>query len=139
MDQFVFCVQYDEKTETTTQHGLTAFGSGLNLSRFTFKHAGGFAPGAWRWWVTPIQENHRFIRFDIINDRDTDWHWQLFGIHIASRTGKSGGPKYPDFKTVIIRYWSLVIPLTMLSAYLLISTPRVKEKQKIEPSPGVPA
>lgn len=59
--------------------------------------------------------------------------WQMAGdndLHGRYRWVGIGAVKEPDFSLLVIRYYSIVIPLTMLSTWLLLSKPR--EQQKAE-------
>jgi len=57
------------------------------------------------------------------------WHWQRFGFHVAAIFDR-----YSVYGLILAPYWSIVIPLTLLSAYLLLSKPRVvKPKAIAEP------
>jgi len=77
--------------------------------------------GPWTWWSSPDSE--------IPADRDV-----LILPHHIERTDW-----YPHGRTttgtgIRVRYGSIVIPLTLLSAYLLLNKPRVANPQKtIEP------
>ena len=60
------------------------------------------------------------------------WHWRFFGF--------AYGFQHADREQAIlciIPYWSIVIPLTLVSAYLLLSKPRTQALKGIsEPMPS---
>lgn len=59
---------------------------------------------------------------------DLGWRWHCGDFHFAQR---DVWQQNADQYTIMIPYWSLVLPLTLLSAYLLLSKPRSKK-----PDPG---
>lgn len=132
IDQLAVRVTHDPISNICTEIHLTSYGSGL---RWEIDSATGFGSvfhSVWDWDQTYIRELHQFVRFDVIDDRDIDWHWHLAGVHIASRMGKEGGFKSPDFRAIITPYWSLVVPLILLSAYLLLRKPSLKRSAAIQ-------
>ena len=63
-----------------------------------------------------------------------DWSWRFFSIGFGNR--KNGALTIDSGFVITIPYWSVVIPLTLISAYLLLSKPRQSTQQKIvEPIP----
>jgi hypothetical protein len=68
-------------------------------------------------------------------DADTDphdpnhivWYLHMLGIGIG---------KWPDGWLLTIPYWSVVVPLTLLSAFLILSKPRRKKTAESAPTPG---
>ncbi len=70
-------------------------------------------------------EGHQFNTvFDLFSPLDLDWEIRLFGFHFGH-----GVPRqvYISHTFLVIPYWSIVIPLTLLSAWLLFSKPRAKK------------
>lgn len=67
-----------------------------------------------------------------------DWYWECAGIEFVRGTNKAsyarGHPK-SRAEEWIIPYWSLVLPLTLLSAWLILFKPRpamsVKESKQV--------
>ncbi len=55
----------------------------------------------------------------------TTWRWDWGGFHALRQF---------DFVLILFPYWSIVIPLTLLSAWLLLSRPRVKTEAPITPT-----
>jgi hypothetical protein len=49
-------------------------------------------------------------------------------VHLSNRWPKQ---HFHDTKYVIIPYWSIVFPLTVLSAYFLLANPRLAKKTEI--------
>ena len=109
--------------------GLYSLQSSLSFSRISREsppeaETGEFTPVASPLWqsepssnIPPLFENDAF-----------DWKWKFcgFGFGIAE------SPLGQEVLSVA-PYWSIVIPLTLLSAYLLLSKPRKK------PGPKAPA
>lgn len=54
-----------------------------------------------------------------------DWHWQRFGMGYGSDRARLIG----SAEVWLIPYTMIVIPLTLLSAYLLLSSPRPKKPE----------
>jgi hypothetical protein len=55
------------------------------------------------------------------------WQFSAMGFHFAEST--INPPDYGNLRIWIIPYWSIVIPMTLLSAWLLLSKVRKPEKQ----------
>ena len=51
------------------------------------------------------------------------WRWRFAGFGIHDRTYDEN----EMFTVLLIPYWSIVIPLTLLSAWLILSKPRTKQ------------
>ena len=67
--------------------------------------------------------------FDVVAPFDIDWDYQLCGVHFGQ-----GVPKQASFirnSFVFISYWSIIIPLTLASAFLL-SKPRKSTQMKTD-------
>jgi hypothetical protein len=62
---------------------------------------------------------------NLLDDPDVTWDWQSYGF----RTGKSSNRDGSSSTIRIIPYWSIVIPLTLLSAYLLLRKPNHPESR----------
>ena len=54
------------------------------------------------------------------------WVWRQYGFGVADRMDWIDDipPSFERLTIVVLPYWSLVLPLTMLSAYFLLSQPR---------------
>jgi len=52
------------------------------------------------------------------------WRWCRFGI--CTEDGTLAGGSFCRMRYWLVPYWSIVIPLTLLSAYLLLARPRRK-------------
>ena len=63
-------------------------------------------------------------------DTPWHWHWSLAGLEIGKLNGLG---VVSDQTMVIIPYWLIVIPLTLLSAYLLLTKPRGAEAPVAQP------
>jgi len=64
-------------------------------------------------------------RFQFIEDRHVRWSLKIWGFRIGEAYRR---------KVWVIPYWSIVIPLTLISAYLLLSKPRVAKPKAITKS-----
>lgn len=80
-----------------------------------------------RWEVTSPNSDESRIMF-----RASDLSVHLLGMGIGT-LDRPANPLKPTVKfAVIVNYWLLVIPLTLLSSYLLLSKPRSKGRQVTE-------
>jgi hypothetical protein len=67
----------------------------------------------------------------------THWGSRWFGVYAGTMFSESLPPSPPSLieeRTWIVQHWSIVIPLTLLSAYLLLSKPRVRENGPLSTS-----
>lgn len=66
---------------------------------------------------------------DLFDDDGITWHWHFcgfrYGEYLSSRS-------YGHLVLWFVPYWSIVIPLALLSAYLLLSKPRLPKASKPE-------
>jgi len=58
---------------------------------------------------------------DTVPAWQSEWRWRLFGVGASHSTNQSG-----EIHTLVASYWSIVIPLTLLSAWLLVGKPHSK-------------
>ena len=92
-----------------------------------FKHQGLNFPEYFavpKWYSVPIENKRSMAPEPIV------WRFQLWGI--------GRGEIVDDFLSyrcdvVSLPYWSIIFPLTVMSAWLLLSRPRAKTKQPITP------
>jgi len=68
-------------------------------------------------WRFPVWEKGNINLFES-DLRTVLWQWRLMGF------GKGQLPEGPKLSIWTVPYWSLVLPLTLLSAWLLLGTPR---------------
>ena len=75
--------------------------------------------------------DHKFYYYE------HDWKWDLCGFYFAEGHGKLTGPcPSTRLRLYVIPYWSIVIPLTLISLWLLLSKSRTSTQKKIaEPVP----
>jgi len=59
----------------------------------------------------------------IIGNNDVTRDWQVLGFEVHEEALDAAG--YGTLRRITIPYWSIVVPLTLLSAWLLLSKPRV--------------
>lgn len=89
--------------------------------------------GGWNSW--PAAETS-FRLFDYSVDPDeAGWPYQLFGIVLAIRPEPWIGPT-ASFTVRIVPYWVIVLPLLLLSGYLIIVTTEKRNSQKQKTKPG---
>lgn len=80
--------------------------------------------------ITPMQRN------EIRRHKDVDWKWQCCGFVFGASTTRLTWRKY-GITTVTTEnywqapYWSVVIPLLCLSAYMLLTKPRKSTLKKL--------
>ena len=55
------------------------------------------------------------------------WHWRFCGFGCGVEEGNQNS----KWTRTVIPYWSIVIPMTLLSAFLLLSKPRKSTQTKI--------
>ncbi len=90
------------------------------------------------WWfrVAPLSSTNRFVwrstktpnsPIDPWVDYDPSWRWNFSGIQFG--VGQSN--KHPDIGIFICEmpYWFVIFPLTIISACLLLTKPRVAKPQ----------
>lgn len=78
-----------------------------------------------------FSHTRRTDRFRLFNNPFVKWRWRRNGFGIGDTTENQvnyeGMSVYISKSTLtVIPYWSIVTPLTLLSAYLLLSKPRRK-------------
>ena len=84
-------------------------------------------------------QNARLQALQVWKEEDAGlhWKWHFLGIGVRNLSRSNGEPYYSFF---VITYWSIVLPLTLLSAILLLSKPRKSTPSKItEPIPEMVA
>lgn len=113
---------------------LTCQRNGLIWSRYTFHE---FFPTAPFFTSRPIVED--FGTDDPLEGYDVyviDWRWKIGGFDFTGYHHADRPDSVSQFW--IIPYWSIVIPLTVLSAGLLLSKPRQRRKT-VQSVPEMPA
>ena len=104
-----------------------SFEGGLGWQRFT--PTSSLASTGWR-----SDNNFKFSfsdpwwRFDNIDDDEIDWRWDRGGFSFGAASKKNPEFLRRRLELWTIPYWSIVIPLTLLSAYLLLTKPRAARK-----------
>jgi len=73
------------------------------------------------WWT--------YENFDVVATTSR-MDWAGFNFGSIEWTTLTDPPKKGAFAVWIIPYWSLILPLTLLSAYLLVAKPRVAKPKK---------
>ena len=77
-----------------------------------------------------LDENGVMPPIDPWESFKVDWKWDCAGFHFGSGTITRGTRKL-KCEQYIVPYWSIVVPLTLLSAYLLLTKPRLSTLKKI--------
>ena len=104
-------------------YGVASMGDGLNFYRFVSR------PGesAWNFYMFDSIDAWKSNREEIpwSGKDELFWRWDWAGFHFGeSRVGSRRD------LNCMIPYWFLVVPSTMLSAYLLVAKPRTFAKEK---------
>lgn len=81
-----------------------------------------------RWTQFPV----RHIESLGVRNGRTNWYWQVFGTDICTTSEKITGRSRTN---VEVWYGSIVIPLTLISAWGLLSKPHSSPPKKIEAIP----
>jgi hypothetical protein len=79
----------------------------------------------------PIEEPHP------LNGDEADWNWRFIGFGSGTDKVAAGNSSHAHFFWTI-RYWSIVIPLTIISLWLLLSQPRSSNQMKISETTSAP-
>lgn len=76
----------------------------------------------------PYWSNEPFQTFDkFYTDKSKTWKWRFCGFY----SGTAPNPKSTIF---LVSFWSIVIPLTLISVWLLLSKPRTARKPESSPA-----
>lgn len=88
-----------------------------------------------RIYDTAIEKNERWLHEPWTEFRP-NWQMSFLGFHLSNGKGTGRGEASKELETLIcfVPYWSLVIPLTLLSACLLLSKRRPKLNQPVSPA-----
>ena len=80
-------------------------------------------------WRRMVVDDFNVDRDDVPNwpDDVLKWRKRLVGFEL----GEHFDPTFMRAQYMVIPYWALVTPLTLLSAYLLLSKPRPTSKQQV--------
>ena len=69
-----------------------------------------------------------------LGELDVKWHWQLGGFgscELPIESFREGAAVFRN-NLLVIPYWLIVLPLTLISACLLVSKPRPSTQKKID-------
>ena len=118
--------------KTTSFFQMASTSRGIEFRRIWPKRQGDYSNRSWGWRSSPIQQEVRSRDFEF----EVEWAKSLCGVGIE---GGSWGKPYMRpglMRIMIIHYWSIVIPLTLISSWLLLSKPRTTNVKPIsEPVP----
>ena len=93
-------------------------------------------PSPLQWIPSELTQNSRDNYKFYWNDGDVHWHWQLLGFDFGAASfeaftkAQTGTFRQRD-EIWQIPYWSIVLPLTLISLWLLLSKPRSSTPMKI--------
>lgn len=90
-----------------------------------------FAPPYPTWSTIPLQKHRPDTNYEFYNVK---WTWRIGGFGFGARRIEiTGRPvRYQSAPVVTVPYWFLVLPLTLLSAWLLL----LKRRQPTKPEPS---
>lgn len=110
-----------------TIHTLAFSRDGIKWQKDSSDHEYTWLTG---WTSNSIEDTGRHDPTKGYSDpQEVEWRWVLCGIEC----GEFHDQIYPTNRVSwwLVSYWSIVIPLTLVSAYLLLSKPRAKPKQTV--------
>jgi hypothetical protein len=89
----------------------------------------------WKWLSGPIDPHSGIDPTNTSDDKfyhfEHDWKWDLCGFYFAEGHGKLTGPcPSSRLRLYVIPFGSITMPLTLLSAYLLLSKTSSTSKSK---------
>jgi len=105
---------------------LVSFGGDIVWAQENHPGDSGWKPGVPEW--RSFDRSSR-IRPITPLDFETDWNLRFAGFQVGKHAVQ--GWQHPRVFLCVAPYWSIVIPLTLLSAWLLISKPRKSTPKKI--------
>jgi len=80
-------------------------------------------------WLSPtmvgsklVVEENQLLRSNLL------CRWDCGGVHFGSKNAK---PALANLTAFYVPYWSITVPLTLISAFLLLSKPRQSTRKKI--------
>ena len=77
-------------------------------------------------WVRSLIAADRFSFFDVDFLSEDGWVMRCVTTFTTEQVGSQFGTTAIETPVWSIPYWSIVVPLTLLAAWLLLSKPRVK-------------
>ena len=80
-------------------------------------------------WYTVAWQNTNATDIDSVLSDDDEWRWRVLGFGFVTS-------KAADTSVLFFPYWSIVIPLTALSAWLLLSKRRQPTKLELSQEPA---
>lgn len=109
----------------TGEHRIEMFGSSSNGFFWTV------IDGPEESWATPgyvsTGWHFRYVpSYDCLDHIEIDWHWQCCGFHSANGKGIQDVPQ----TAFVVPHWSIILPMTLLSAFLLLTKPRKSAPKK---------
>lgn len=75
--------------------------------------------------TAPVANENYFNETEYV----VEWHWQAAWFEFGKTHYRNFTPKFEN-QFFFIPYWSIVVPLTLLSGWLLLSKPRVSQTKK---------
>jgi hypothetical protein len=135
-------MRHDFVTSDTSRsrYGFTSFQGRLQLGRWT-PHGNGplltwGSINAAESQENPVDENGAQKPFDPFEFLDVEWRWDWGGFHFGASMNRAKTRK-KRVELWVVPYWSITVPLTLLSAFLLLTKPSPAFGKKVcEPIPA---
>ena len=83
-------------------------------------------------WTSTDFGDRKRMPFDDMQGMDIDWRVDCFGFHFGAGLSKDRLKLEPDayLNIAVVPYWSITIPLTLISLWLLLFKPRSSTRTK---------
>jgi hypothetical protein len=107
----------------SVSYGVTSMHGGLDFARMTELDSSPAYTSIYKSVELHIAPEDPFNGTPWDASFEFDWRWDWAGFHIGE--GQYPSRRDQDF---MIPYWAIVLPLTLLSARLLLSRPRQRQK-----------
>ena len=123
-----YCVSYDGQFQWTAMSGTDLL-TGIDVAK---------GPGRvtrYEWFETPIGVFHKTPKG--ADPTEFNWRWHWYGFDLREAKWQTLFPLQAGCVQVYrVQYWIVVIPLTLVSAWLLMSKPRkLNRNNSPEPTP----
>jgi len=121
-ESLTYCVSYDGQFQWSAMSGKDVL-TGIELAK---------GPGRvarYSWIVTPISVFHNFPKG--ADPQEYNWRWQCCGFDFSDAKWQTFFPlQAGNVQAYCVPYWSIVIPLTLISLWLLLTKPRSSTPKK---------
>lgn len=111
-------------------YGVTSIGGGLDFYRVTYRDST-VAEG----WAWPRVMSYPIGTQDPMDlapwpCHEIEWRWDFMGFHVGVANLIGTGQPIRRDQDCMVPYWSIILPLTLLSAYLILWKPRKLNKDR---------